>query len=91
MSDRADPNNVTIELVHGGSVHVAHTMTEVGNKIWEAGKRPASIGSFAVFKRVTAFDSRQARGFPEVWLDVRHIVGIYPLTSRSDPPRPRHD
>ncbi len=83
----SEANNVTIELVHGGSIHVAHTADDVRSRMLDA----LCTGSPSVVRleRVTAFDSRQARGFPEVDIFVKHIVGIYPLTSRSDPPRDR--
>lgn len=85
----AEPNNITIELVHGGSVHVQHTMEEIGLKIWDS--KNVVPSRFIKLDRVVAFDSRQARGFPQIQIDPNHIVAMYPLTSRSDPPRQPHD
>lgn len=87
MTEYREPNNTTIELSHGGTVHVAHTPSEIATRIWDA--ENVMKTRFVVLERMTAFDNRADRGFPQVHLDPRHIVGIFPLTSRSDSPRVR--
>lgn len=86
MSD-GGANNCTIELVHGGSVHVIHTSDEIQHMISEThrlGQQSRRVGFIRV-QRSTSHASRTSRGFPEIDLAVAHIVGIFPLISRSEP------
>lgn len=84
-----EANNCTIELVHGGSIHVAHTPEEV--KTWMQLAIMAPGLSLIRLERVTSFAARATRGFHDVDVNPAHITAIYPLTSRSDPPRERSE
>lgn len=75
-------NNCTIELVHGGTVHV-----EADHDMLHAQWADARVGGFLLrVKRMTGDPGgRKARSFPDVDLNPDHIVGIFPLSSTSMP------
>lgn len=75
-------NNCTIELVHGGSVHVSHTLAEIQER-----RRSAHHSNTLVeLERSTGAAAREARGFTTIALHPDHIVGVFPLISGSELP-----
>jgi hypothetical protein len=72
-------NNCTIELVHGGTVHVEEDYEDLSRR-WE---ECFLTGQPFRVLRSENYMSREARGFRAVSLNPTHVVGIYPLTSTS--------
>jgi hypothetical protein len=85
--DLREPESCTVELVHGGWLHVAMKPSEVRERIWNA-ENAAQISRGArvmvTLRRSSSFITRQAQGFEDVDVNPQYIVGIFPLQTGSD-------
>lgn len=73
-------NNCTIELVHGGTVHLQEDYDHVVQWLNDPHSR------LLHFKRMAGFANRKAHDFPDVAINPAHVVGVYPLETHSAHP-----
>jgi hypothetical protein len=72
----AEARHCTVELSTGSFVHLAHMPSDVRDVVWQKAGHQS-------FKRMAGAGVPE---WTEVYIDVRHIVAIYPLDSRPAQP-----
>lgn len=72
-------NNCTVELFHGGRIHVAEDFDVMDTRWSES----ILSGHPMRVRRMEGHEAREQRGFPEVLLHPNQIAAIYPLRGQS--------